>query len=77
MEGHSSTYFSAVNEQFVLNYYCALSDEKRQDGGTTAENLRRLLTDLLIARKELLWGTLKRLISVCDGCSAVGLFATS
>ena len=57
-------------DKFVLNYYAALSDKKRQDGGTTAENMSRLLVDLFVEKKELIWGSLFTLISICDGCSA-------
>ena len=69
MEGHASTYWNAREERFVLNYYSAMSDEKRQDAGTTSENLSRLLTDLFLMRKELIWDALHTLISICDGCA--------
>ena len=35
MEGHAARYWNAQKEKNVLNYYSALSDEKRQGGGTT------------------------------------------
>jgi len=46
MEGYATTYWSELEEKFVTNFYSALSDEKRQDAGTTAANIRMILLDL-------------------------------
>ncbi|KAL7530697.1 hypothetical protein ACHAXR_005056 [Thalassiosira sp. AJA248-18] len=47
-----------------------MSDEKRQDGATTAENINRLLVDIFLNEKDFIMSSLKMLISMCDGCSA-------
>ena len=53
MEGHAATYYNVEMERFILNLYSGLSDERRQEAGTTNENMSRLLIDLLIEKKEL------------------------
>ena len=70
MEGYAATYYNVQKEKFVLNFYSGLSDERRQDGGTTAENMTRLLSDLFHEKKELVWNTLDTIISITDGCSS-------
>ena len=70
MEGHAATYYNEAKEKFVLNFYSALSDEKRQDAGTTAENIQKMLEDIFLAKKELVFRSLKSIISICDGCAA-------
>ena len=46
MEGHAAWYWDMILNRYVLSYYALLSDEKRQAGGTTAENISRLLADI-------------------------------
>jgi len=69
-EGHATWYQSAKTGEQVLIYYGAMSDKKRQDGATTAENINRLLADIFMNEKDFIMSSLKMLISMCDGCSA-------
>jgi len=65
----AATYYNQSKEKFVLNFYSALSDEKRQDGGTTATNIQKFLADVFLERREIIMSSLKIIISICDGCS--------
>lgn len=69
-EGHAVTYYDVKKAERVLNFYAALSDEKRQDGGTTAENMSRMLADLFLERKEIVMKAVRLIIRISDGCSA-------
>jgi len=55
MEGYATRYWNSQKEKFGLNYYSALFDEQRQDGGTTSWNMSKLLADIFIDKKELIW----------------------
>ena len=68
MEGYATNLHSAKHEKDLLLFYSFLSDGKRQDSGTVAENIRTLLYDLF-HRKEVDSKTLKVLISIVDGCA--------
>jgi len=51
-----------------FNFYSHLTDMKRRDGSTVAENIRTMLYDLF-DRGDLTLGTLKVLVSIVDGCA--------
>ena len=67
MEGCAVNYCLPCNTP-VLNFYSHLSEEKRQDAGTVAYNIREMLFDLF-KRKELKLGTFRILVSIVDGCA--------
>ena len=50
----------------LLNSF--LLDEKRQDSGTVAHNIKRILSNIVM-RCDLLLSTFEELISIVDGCS--------
>ena len=45
-----------------------LSDEKRQDSGTVALNIKVMLTNLVV-RGDIILSTFEELVSIVDGCS--------
>ena len=68
MEGYATTYFNHMKQKTVTNFYSVLSDEKRQDAGTVAQNIRMVLHDLL-HNQEVKHQTISTLLSVVDGCA--------
>ncbi len=69
MEGCAAYYCNIKTGKDQLTFYSHLSDEKRQDAGTVASNIRSMLRDLLFKKKEICPKRLQVLISFVDGCA--------
>ena len=52
MEGCATWYRNQKSNKDKLTFYSHLSDEKRQDAGTVAENTRQMLIDLCFEKKN-------------------------